>query len=225
MHHCGQHKPWSHPEKGTECFRPALLARKVKARATAGRAVLLALWLAPARCLPGLPERQDAHPQADSITDQGCWPQQFLTPTELKPRGCLFQQPRAEPTGLPPRSFRGCAENRYLLLPGVRYRLLLLPTGQSLSAQIRGQEEAGGETGGLLLVQSCQLHPACQGASPGPHLLPGLSTLGACPSPLPWEWTGGRGLLLLGLGLGEHTRENEACPVHPAPLPPPPRQV
>lgn len=71
MNLCGPHRPWSGPAKVEECFEPAFLAGKVKARATAGRALLLALWLAPAWCVSGSPRRQGAHTQVNSIPRAG----------------------------------------------------------------------------------------------------------------------------------------------------------
>ena len=108
---------------------------------------------------------------------QGCRPQQFLTPAELKLRGCLFQHPRAQPTGLSPCPFSDCAENRYLPLP--RVCCLLSPLPQPVG-MIHGRGEAWGKTGGLL-APSCQLHPVCQGAFPRACFLLGFSSPGSLP--------------------------------------------
>ena len=71
MNLCGPHRPWSGPGKVEERFEPAFVAGKVKAGAMAGRALLLALWLAPAWCFTGSPRRQGAHAQANSIPRAG----------------------------------------------------------------------------------------------------------------------------------------------------------
>lgn len=108
------------------CFEFAFPAGKVKANARAGTTLLLALWLAPAWCFPGSPRRRDALSQANSLPQAGL-PASAVLDLQLKPRGCLFQQPAAKPMGLPACPFGGYAENRYLLLPRVcRLRLSTL---------------------------------------------------------------------------------------------------
>ena len=135
---------------------------------------------------------------------QGCRPQQFLTPAELKLRGCLFQHPRAHPTGLSPCPFSDCAENRYLPLP--RVCCLLSPLPQPVG-MIHGRGEAWGKTGGLL-APSCQLHPVCQGAFPRPCFFLGYSSPGSLAfSSAPGGWWVGVD------GGGE--RDEEAIPGQP----------